>query len=218
MFSKDASHEENFEDFWKNVVLQKFPNARIKTKDQSTWMRLIGLFSKNFYREMTTVIGTTIYFPSKYEYKTIFGLRTLAHEYVHMVDRKNEKKWTFELKYLFPQIMAVFSLLSLLFFVSSWFLLFLVFLLCLVPKIPAPARVRFEANAYTMTLFMMFNGQNWNVLADRIAENIAKSMASRAYYYACGNRQLFAAMLKDRYEGLPKMHEAFKEVKKWLRI
>lgn len=217
MYDKDASQEENFDDFWENIIIRKFPSAKIKTKDQSLFMRLVGIFSEAFYLDMTTVIGTTIYFPAHYSYKNFLGVRTLAHEYVHMVDRKNEKKFMFEIKYLFPQILALLSVFSLFYFVSTWFLVFLAFLVFLIPGIQSADRACFEANAYTMTIFMAFEGKNWNILGDKMADSIADIIAGPAYYYACRDRQWFAAMLKDRYEGLPKTHEAFKEVKKWLQ-
>ena len=212
-----ATQEENFESFWKEVILKKFPKARIKTKDQSKLMRFLGLFSRSFYRNLTTVIGNTIYFPAKQDYRTWSGLRTLAHEFVHMVDRKNLPFCVFELQYLFPQILAIFSLFSILAFYNIWFIGFFIFLAFLIPGIPSKTRTNLEANAYTMTIFMTYQGMSWwNYMVHRTALSIADELAGKNYYFACRDRQALANMLKNRYDVLSRTHEAFKEVRKWL--
>ncbi len=207
-----------FDAFWDEVVLSTFPQAQIKTKNQSWLMRLIGVFSNEFYEDVTTVLGTTIYFPANSELHPLVALRIAMHEYVHMVDRKNEKKYMFELKYLFPQILAALSILGIFAFWNIWFLTFLFFLLFLVPGIPANYRTRMEANAYTLSLYVQFSGLPWSILVESVAQDYAQLMNSQIYWFACRDRQLFVAMLKDRYEDLPKTHPAFVKVKTWLQI
>jgi hypothetical protein len=220
MYNKDYSAKDNFDSFWNEVVLKKFPKAKIKYKDESNLMSFLGWFSPNFYENMTTVIGQTIYFPSKEKLEKDYpqGLRILAHEFVHLVDREQEKFGMFELKYLFPQILAMFSLLSFAAYWNIWLLLFLLFLVFLVPGIPSPCRTYFEANGYAMNLFFLFEGVPLNPTIDSKIKELSAIFVGRAYWYAARDRQLVEKMLQDRYEHYPESHEAFAEVKKWLQI
>jgi hypothetical protein len=218
MYSKNVTSKENFEAFWREVVLNKFPQAKIEFKTDSTLMHFLGFFSRQFRESMTTVIGNTIYFPDKdflvenYEQ----GLRMLSHEFVHMVDQTEEQ--FFKLRYLLPQILAVFSFISLAAFWNLWFLLALLFLVVLAPGIPSDFRTRVEANAYTMTLFMRFRGVPINESIENEITHLSSIFLGSGYWYMARSRQLVESMLKDRYERLPETHTAFIEVKKWLQI
>ena len=125
----------------------------IKYKDKSLFMKLLGLllfFNKGFMTKYITTIGSTIYFPNK-EFVTSkdqASISILAHELVHIQQAKAYGTVLFSLLYLFPQCLAIFSLLAPF---SLWFLLCLVFL----APLPAPWRANFELGGYTMSLYML---------------------------------------------------------------
>lgn len=130
----------------------------IKYKDESWEMQVLNLFviwfCPNFLTQFTTVIGNTIYFPSRayVRWNPDGAMRTLAHEVVHILDMD---KWTpgfFMGAYLFPQILAL-GVFTFPFF-GLWSLLFLIFLL----PIPAPFRYYFEARGYAMDVLTAHPG------------------------------------------------------------
>lgn len=220
MYNRESSDKDNFENFWKEVIVKKFPKAKIKFKNESNLMSFLGWFSLSFYTGMTTVLGTTVYFPSKEKLEKDYegATQTLAHEFVHMIDASHEGLILFWLKYLFPQILAVFSLLSLAAYWNLWSLVCLLFLLFLVPGIPAPGRTFFEANGYAMSLYFLFRGAPRNPAIENKARDLSAMFIGRSYWFMSRDRQLVESMLLDRYERCPADHEAFVEVKKWLQI
>lgn len=130
-------------------MLQLAP-FRIRYKNESWEMQLLGAFSypfcPNFLTHYTTVIGSTIYFPSR-EYLIQHAdraSRVLAHEMVHILDAERISEPIFMSSYIFPQILAlgIFSFP----FLGWWALLFLLFLL----PWPAPFRFYFESRAFAM--------------------------------------------------------------------
>jgi hypothetical protein len=76
------------------------------------------------------------------------AIEILAHEYVHLQDRKR-LGYFFNLLYLSPQILSLFALLS---FVNPWCLLFLV---CLLP-LPSPGRAWLEYRGYRMSMAITY--------------------------------------------------------------
>jgi len=125
-------------------------DIKFKFKDESRFMRFLGvmlLFNPKFMTSYTTVIGNTVYFPSKkwmHENESS-AAAVLCHELVHVDDGKRVGKLTFALSYLFPQLLALFALSS--FVIGPWGLLFLVFL----GPWPAPFRAFWELRGYLMT-------------------------------------------------------------------
>lgn len=220
MYNRESSDKDNFENFWTEVVVKRFPKAKIKFKDESNLMSFLGWFSISFYASMTTVIGTTVYLPSKEKLEKDYegATQTLAHEFAHMVDASTEGLLFFWLKYLFPQILAVFSLLSVAVYWNTWSLLCLLFLLFLVPGIPAPGRTFFEANGYAMSLYFLFRGAPRNSAIENKAKDLSAIFVGRSYWFMARDRQLVESMLLDRYERYPGDHKAFVEVQKWLQI
>jgi len=137
-------------------------NVKIAFKDESFLMKLLGFllfFTKGFMTSFTTTLGNTVYFPSRewLEKNEHSAIRILAHEIVHIHDRKKlNKRGTvilYPVLYLIPQILAVFSLLAFLAFINLNWLFCLLFLLFLAP-IPAPGRFYIESRGYTMNLFV----------------------------------------------------------------
>jgi hypothetical protein len=209
-----------FHSFWDNVILKNFPDAKIVYKDKSLLMKIvyytiIWIFNRTFMTRYVTVIGTTVYFPSREwlarRYHAV--TRIIAHEFVHMVD--NEKDAFQPIKYLSPQIWALFSLFAFLGFANSWFLLFLCTLVFLLP-FPSPWRTDYEGNGYAMTMYFT-SQEKPDYDAERDAKHLSKQFTTSMYYWMCRNESKVIAMLLDRYETLPKTHWAFKEVSQWLK-
>ena len=132
----------------------KYPDFKIKFKNEDKFMqaigKVVGIFNKSFMTRFTTVLGYTIYFPSKEfmekNWRNTFYI--LAHESIHMANHDaNPIKHV--LGYSFPQNLAALSLLSSLAVIAPAFLVFLVFLLALGPW-PAPFRVKEETLGYGM--------------------------------------------------------------------
>src|SRR5579885_433657 len=134
-----------------------FPSLKIRYKDQSPLMKVLGkilIFNPNFMTSYATTIGNTVYFPSAHyvRLRPVSASIVLMHELVHMYD---EKKWTgplFALGYLFPQILCpIFLALC---FLVSWKIMIPLALLSLLP-IPSYFRMIFEKRAYESSLYIM---------------------------------------------------------------
>jgi len=218
--------EGSFDKFWNDVVVRNFPKAKIRYKDES-WLfkhvlKYVFFFKKTFMTTFTTVIGNTIYFPSRgwrsnrSDKKTI---ATVAHEMIHMWDKRADKKFGidwFSLRYLLPQGLVIFSLLALFAFINLWFLLFLWALLFLIPW-PANYRSEYEARGYAMSFYCwgLNSGEQYNV-----EEDIAWAVGiftDGSYYWMNWGPANARRILEKHYETLPKTHAAFKEVGEWLK-
>ena len=82
-------------------------------------------FNKKFMTNYVTTSYPKVYVP-ELPWKPsnhVGAIATLAHEYVHLSDRKR-MGWLFNLLYITPQALFVFGILS---FYSLWFLLFFLF-------------------------------------------------------------------------------------------
>ncbi|MEM7657914.1 MAG: hypothetical protein AAF399_17445 [Bacteroidota bacterium] len=132
--------------------LQQLAPFRIKYKDEAWEMQLLNVlvfwFCPTFLTRYTTVIGSTIYFPSR-SYIRLHpesAMRTLAHEVVHLMDAERYSFLGFSLAYLFPQVLVlgVFSFPWL----GWWAMGFVLFAL----PMPAPFRFYFESRAYALDL------------------------------------------------------------------
>lgn len=142
---------------------QYFPSLKIRYKDQSWFMKLIGFllfFNKSFMTSYTTTIGSTVYFPNEAFTKTrpVSAAVVLLHELVHVWDAQKLSRPVFFFLYLFPQILAPLSLLLLL---VSWKIAIPLFILFALP-IPSYFRMHFEKRAYLTSLYSL------NALATRM--------------------------------------------------
>ena len=132
-------------------IVKDVPDYKVVSKDDSAFMKLLGgimFFNPSFMTSFVTTIGPTTYAPAK----DIAANRweVIAHEGVHARDSERMGSAAFKLLYLFPQCLASFAALALLAPLSHWFLLALVFLVCLAP-LPAPGRVWAERRGYLMS-------------------------------------------------------------------
>ena len=141
-------------------IKEMAPTFELKFKNQSKFMEVLSkilFFNKNFMTSVKTTIGTTVYWTTEEDYKKNprVSFMTLAHEFVHIMDYKKNPV-SFVLSYLFPQILAIFSLLAIFALLNPWFLLFLIFLIFLAP-LPAPWRKKWEMRGYGMSVKVL----NW---------------------------------------------------------
>ena len=157
---------------------RKLYDVKIAFKDESKFMRMLSMilfFNKDFMTRYITVIGKTVYFPSRTWLKKnrAVAARSLCHEFVHISDEKNVGSLVFRISYLFPQCMALFALASL--FVGPKALLFLLFLL----PLPAPFRTFWELRGYAMTDAVLHSKTG------RFASNewITRQFTTSKYYY-----------------------------------
>lgn len=104
--------------------------------------------------------------------------KVLAHEYVHLWDRKRLHV-LFSFAYMFPQALAPLVLLSFLGFVSPWFLFNLLWLAALAPW-PAPGRTWAELRGYTMT--MAVNYWRFGTVEDGIVEWVEPQFTGWPYF------------------------------------
>lgn len=140
------------------------PGFKIAYKDESKLMKVIDkilFFNKKFMTDFTTVLGQTVYFPSKQkvEENQDSYIATLAHEYVHAKDAKRFTNVLFGFLYLVPVSLSPFMWL---FAFVHWALALSLFLLFLAP-LPAYWRKHFEFRGYVMSLFIrneIFNKRN----------------------------------------------------------
>lgn len=136
-------------------IQKKIPGLKIIRKDKSFLMKLLSFFlffNRRFMTEYVTTIYPNIYVPHWWGTGGAFRkgqeLEILAHEYIHLCDRKRFGI-LFNILYLSPQI---FSLLSILAFWNVWFLLCLLFLL----PWPSPGRAWLEFRAYKVNLLVKY--------------------------------------------------------------
>tara|TARA_Y100000034_G_scaffold136391_1_gene212560 strand:- start:1483 stop:2037 length:555 start_codon:yes stop_codon:yes gene_type:complete len=133
-------------------------------------------FNKHFMDKYVTTIYPKVYVPRLpfKENDPISAIATLAHEYVHLKDRK-KMGFLFNFFYLFPQNLVFFSLLGI--FNPWWYLC----LLCLLP-IPSPTRAWLEYRGYRMTLFVY---EYYGAMRDHddFLEWIAEHFVNSSYYW-----------------------------------
>ena len=175
---------------------QQIRPINIAFKDESMFMRLLSyllFFNPEFMTKYVTVIGKTIYFPNKeyIENEEVFG-QILCHEFVHMMQAKRYGAFYY-LGYLFPQILAIFSLLTLplVLLFGNYGFIALAFLLFLLP-LPAYFRMRFELEAYVASLFFVnytlekakFDEMHRSVKLFNMCSNISENaFVGPSYYY-----------------------------------
>lgn len=214
--------KEHVDHFWENVVVKNFPDAKIKFKNKSIFMRILGLllfFNPSFMSKFITVIGNTIYVPNAaWMEKNYLGIIfTFSHEFIHMWDRAHVYTF-FSLGYVSLQFWALFSFTACLAFINLWFLLCLSCLVFIAPW-PSPWRTQIEANGYAMTMYIrsitIDPWYNKEEGAQLLAE---KHFASKQYYWMCRDKNKVTQKLLNLYETLPQTHGGFNEVSQWVKI
>lgn len=107
------------------AIRQHVPEFEVRYKDESTLMKGMGhlsrVFNPRFMADFTTTWGSKVYFPSRafYTANSLASFVTLAHEFVHLWDGK-EQGLKFQVRYALPQALALIPLLLHALLVSPW--------------------------------------------------------------------------------------------------
>jgi hypothetical protein len=172
--------------FFEEVTKKHAPNASIVKKSSSRLMKTIGFVLKPFnpqFLHYTTTIGTTIYIPDHlFHEQEMLCLDVITHETQHIIDYVNNPA-LFIAGYLFPQCLALLSVLALFGFINPLMLLWLLALGFLAP-IPAPWRYLFELRGYRVSNLL---GKLVHHYSDaqllQLTEHFKKEMTTGSYYY-----------------------------------
>jgi hypothetical protein len=206
-----------------DTVGNEYGAVVIKPKSSSWLMKAIGwLFgvtkiSPEFMTRYITTIGNTVYFPDDMlnNPDSESMLRIVVHETIHVADSKRFSGPVFSFLYLFPQSLALLSLLSLLAVWKIGFLWCLLFLLCLAP-IPAPFRYWFELRAYrTQILFCRKHDKLTDEQMVPVYEWIEKQLCTNLYYWTWPFPKTVRKHLMD--ESWMKK-DIFKKICDWIAI
>jgi len=182
-----------------SVIRGRVAKFKIKYKNESLFQKIIGrilFFNSEYMSKYTTTIGTTVYFPSRefVEKDRFRAFSVLAHEYVHVLDYR-KSPFMFVFLYLFPQVLSLFSLLSLLsLFYSNLWLLSLFSFVFLLP-LNSASRLALELRGYAMTLAVDI----WRhgVASESLKAHIRNVCCGRQYYRMCDDRYRIDRILGD---------------------
>ena len=181
--------------YLEDYVKENIPGFEIREKTESLWMIFLSnvlFFVPGFMTSFITTFYPKVFIPSRrrWESNNLSSITTLAHEYVHLSDRKR-MSLVFNFLYLMPQIFVVFALL---FPYSNWFLLFL---FCLLP-LPSPGRAWAEFRGYRMSMAVHYwlTGEKYNI------DHIVRQFVSSNYYWMFP----FEGFVRSRFE------EAFRNI------
>jgi hypothetical protein len=183
-----------------SAIKYEFPDFKIIEKKDSRLMRILAkvlFFNKNFMTRYITVIGSTVYVPSKQRMKEnpYAALEVLCHEWVHMKDNKAMGP-LFKLLYLTPQIFSLVALASL-WTGNLWWLGFLAFLL----PFPSFGRSELEMRAYSVSMAVAW----WVLEQEPDYEKISKYFTSSAYYWMYPIKEAAIEDLEENFERIKRM-------------
>jgi len=194
----------NTQKFLDEVTKKISPNFNIKSKSEKSGLYaivspFIKLFNKEVDTRYITVLFGTMWVPDDFFDSTDNSmLQILAHETRHEYDRKIYGSVLFSLIYLFPQVLVLLSVLSVL---SIWlgpaWLLWLLALLFLAP-LPAPGRAYLERNGYRINYLIerWGNGSNEEDMK-AISEWYANHFTGSSYYFMFPFRNYIVKELTD---------------------
>jgi hypothetical protein len=166
-------------------IKENVPGFKIIYKDQSVLHRFIGkvsFFNPRYMSDFVTVLGTEVAFPSARNFlrDRISTFKILAHEYVHLMDKKDEGTMAFSLSYIMPVPLAALALGAFAAFYSLWFLFFLTALLFLAP-LPSYGRKKWEMRGYAMS--MACNLWKHGSLKSEAVDWIQRCFTGSSYYF-----------------------------------
>ena len=198
-----------FIDFYTQVAT--LYGVKIAYKDESKFMKFLSkllFFNKKFMTNFVTTIGSTVYFPTMDFEPCLNDINVLAHELVHIRDRKSLKiPGLFEFLYLFPQILGILSILAVF---NLWFLLCLLFLL----PWPAYGRSTLEARAYAMSVYFDYLYSIYN--AEFNIEYYSKLFVGPEYYYMSWSKNRVKNKIRKYFYDLPVKDLLFVQVRNWV--
>lgn len=163
-----------------------FPDLKIKYKDESLLMKIMGkflFFNKEFMTGYTTTLGSTIYYPSRSFIKArpVSSAVVLLHELVHVHDSKKFTTPLFALLYTSPQILVLL-------FFPLLFIGWKIALLALLFALPLPSffRMHFEKRAYLTSIYALSEigkKMNFNPVLDRQKSSFLDHFKTSSYYF-----------------------------------
>jgi hypothetical protein len=168
------------------AIRSRIPGFTVGYKNESFISKLIAalvwIFNQKYMSGYTTTRYPSVFFPNRnfVEKDWKRAWKILAHEYVHLSDRLTQGLW-FNVRYLSPQILAVFAVVAV---ATTWLgpfgLLGLTPLLAALPW-PSPGRKNIELRGYMMT--MAINYWRYGSVKGSTVEWIAQQFTSSGYYY-----------------------------------
>ena len=190
---------------------QKIPGFEMCIKSESRYLRLLNMvvkwFNPRFMTDYVTTIYPNVYFP---EYNNE-DWKVLTHEFVHLTHAK-KSKILFNLKYLFPQNLALLSLLSVF---NTYHLLWLFFL----APLPAYFRMKEELDGYTMS--MAINYWRYGSIKQEQIDWVRHQFLSSAYYFMWPFKKYITKKVTERAALIAAGHYTnkpiFKEVNRLIR-
>ena len=203
-----------------NRIQKEDSSFGIWIKEDSLLMKICAVllfFNRNFMEGFITTLGSKVYFPRKVLTSPSRVWPILAHEWIHIKQSHKDGIILHSLKYIFPQILSVFALLSFfaLWFSKAWLwnLLFLVFIL----PFPAYWRAEKEFEAYMMNIFIAYKQ---GYLTDKYIQSRAKHFYRSSYYFMWPFKKSIIARFYEETEkvkaGDYDNKPAFKEVREIL--
>jgi hypothetical protein len=210
---------EDVQCFFDEVTKKHAPDAKIAPKESSRMMRVIGwLFkvlpiSPTFMTEYITTINDTMNVPEPMMAE--LDVPVVGHETVHIVDNHTLGKVLYNFLYMFPQDLAVLSILSVLGIWYTSFLWCLLFLACLAP-IPAPFRYWFELRGYRVqVLFFQKKDKYTPEQMESVYTWIIEQLATKLYYWTWPFPEMIHGQISNTYwqkKGI------FKEIGNWIAV
>jgi len=196
---------------------EQIPGFEILSKKESPLLRVLSkllFFNKKFLTGYVTTLYPKVYVPElPWRAKDhVAAMATLAHEYVHLKDRK--RMWLFfNFLYLFPQNLAPFALLGAFGNSPLWYL----FLLFLLP-IPSPTRAWLEFRGYRMTLAVWAHFLQDKLDTGRFVNSIVdRNFASSAYYWMFPFKRYLIKKFyahHDKRMSIPEIREVLEVIEK----
>lgn len=155
-------------------IEEQIPGFQLCSKKTSLLMRTLSavlFFNKGFMTRYVTTLYPRVYVPElPWSASLTSQINILAHEYVHLKDRKR-LGWFFNILYLSPQIFTLFAFGA---FWNLWWLLALLFLL----PLPSPGRAWLEWRAYKVTVAI-----HHHLSGDRISVFWLRNQFTGSSYY-----------------------------------
>jgi len=165
-------------------IQEDIPKFEVRFKDKSRGQKVIGalmFFNRSYMSSYVSTFHPYVYWPDEKDYRDSpwSSFKTLAHEYIHLLDAKRHPFW-FGFSYLLPHLIALLALGAVVAaFHSLWWLLCLVALIAAAP-LPSPWRTHWEMRGYTMTMAVAA-WKHGNVKPD-MTEWVAKEFTGWTYY------------------------------------
>lgn len=188
-----------------DYIKTQIPGFEILSKKESLLIKVISkllFFNKKFLTSYVTTLYPKVYVPSLpwRQEQNAAAMATLAHEYVHLKDRKRMGLF-FNFLYLFPQNLSLFSLLGVF---NPWWYLCLLFLL----PIPSPTRTWLEFRGYRMTLAIWSHFFEKDLNIDRFIETVVENQfAGPSYYWMFPFKKYLIKVFRKNYANLDNIPE-----------